>query len=91
MKAPSSHISRLGAEGEACLEVPVEEIRMSCFFFPPWSKKSERIELGLRTHPVLLVHEEEEPEDQENHEDGQDDGGYQPLGGRGLELEFFLS
>ena len=34
VKAPSS-ISFLGAEGEACLEVPAEEIRMSCFFLPP--------------------------------------------------------
>ena len=32
VKAPSSQISRRGAEGEACLEVPAEEMRMSCFF-----------------------------------------------------------
>ena len=36
VKAPaSSHSSLRGAEGEACLLVPAEEIRISCFFLPP--------------------------------------------------------
>ena len=37
---------------------------------------------GRGTHPVLLVDEEEDPDEEECQEDGQDDRGDQPLGTR---------
>ena len=94
VKAPSSQISRRGAEGEACLEVPAEEMRMSCLAFPPCSHDrgvtQSQINSSYRPHPVLLVHQEEQPEDQQNHEHSQDDRGYQPVGGGGGGLDLLL-
>ena len=50
VKAPSSQISRRGAEGEACLEVPAEEMRMSCLAFPPCSHDRELLRVRSTAH-----------------------------------------
>ena len=66
MKAPASSQSSLrGAEGEAALEVPAEEIRMSCFFLPPYRAMFECFSVinMMQQYPFLFVNIDEYPDE----------------------------